>query len=124
MIQTPLKRGEKCYWKFGDDGYGAAYFISLNPMPTGPSAVKIKHNGQEHIVKDFEVLTEQEKFLDKHKPELDLLRVGPSGRALIKNVATALNKPYSRVLRIAKEAREKGVEICRNKKDLPAKEQS
>lgn len=86
-------------------------------MPVAPHAVKIRlGNGSEAIARDFEVMTPKEKFCDVNKHILSELATQPSGRSLIKSVAITLNQPYSRVLRVAKKARELGIKISASNK--------
>lgn len=107
MINEPLKRGTKCYWK-RNGAYECAYFLSLNMMPTAPHAVTIRHNGSEAIVKDFEVFTELDKFKDRYKHILSRFVTGKENKA---DIARTICSPYHRVLRVFKQAKEKGI-IC------------
>lgn len=101
------KRGAKCYWKFGDDGYGTAYFISLTTMPIAPHAVKVEHHGQEWTLKDYEVFTELDKFKDKHRDILNFFIEFDDATKV--ECSRRLSVPYSRVLNVYKTALEKGI---------------
>lgn len=114
MINQPLKRGEKCYWKTGDT-YSLAYFQSLNQMPIAPHAVKIKHRGEEIIVRDYEVETAQEKFEQEYAEELEFIIHNEGGRGFKKKAADALNVPYSRILMVCKKATKFGITLYEQK---------
>ena|SRR6185312_12107726 len=111
MITKTLQRLEKCYWKNGDS-FTTCYFLSLSKMPTAPHAIKVRHNGLEHVLRDFEVFTEKEKFEHQYNRELQVLsQINGDSLAQVSRDACIC---YGRLFRARKIAKRLGVNLCPN----------
>lgn len=111
MITEPLKRNTEVYWKRGGS-FSKGYFQELYhiPRPAGVEplkAVKMRYNDEEYTLKPDEVYPSYAAmFKEKHK---DILSELNGCFESMKSIAEALMVPYSRVLRVNKEAKELGI---------------
>lgn len=79
-------------------------------MPIAPHAVKIKHGGDEVIVRDFEVFTERQRFENEYEIEIGYIQsLDDKKRGYKKYASEELEVPYSRILMVCKRAKELGI---------------